>query len=334
MIEVDGSLGEGGGQILRTCAAMGALTGEEFRIENIRAKRKNPGLRPQHITAIDAVARLCDAKVEGLHEGSMTLEFKPGKIKGGSMRLNIGTAGSITLVLQALMVPAMYAEKDVDLEITGGTDVRWSPQIDFLRFVTLPLLSRFGYAAEINLVKRGYYPAGGGIVKARIKPAGGLDRINLLERGEIISIGGMSHASQELSKAEVAERQAKSAGKLVYEKLSAEARIKKEYANTVSYGSGITLWANTEKSVVGADSLGEKGKPSESVGLEAAERFIEEISSGAALDSHMGDQIIPYLALAGGKVDVSRITEHTRTNVEIVNRFGFEVRIKDRTIRA
>jgi len=339
MITIDGSKGEGGGQVLRTSVAMSAVTGKEFRIEKIRAKRKNPGIMPQHLNAITSVARLCNAEVKGLKVGSMELEFYPREIRGGKLNLNIGTAGSITLVLQALMIPSIFADKDVKVTITGGTDVRWSPPIDYLRFVTLPILKKFGYNAKIKLIKRGYYPAGGGKVKAVIEPIKRMDRIELMNRGRLIAVKGISHCHLDLEKARVARRQARSARPLLYNKLSnmgfnRDIEIKQEYSGALSYGSGITLWIETENSRLGADSLGEKGKKAELVGKEAAEDLTKELDSTAPLDRYMADQIVPYLALAGGSVRVSEITQHAKTNVDVVNEFGFDVVIEGNVIKA
>jgi len=199
--------------------------------------------------------------------------------------------------------------------------------MDYLRFVTLPILKKFGYNSEIELVRRGYYPAGAGIVVARIHPARKLKSVNLLNRGKILSINGISHAHKALQGSQVAERQSSSARLEIFNKLHMESRIKTEYADTPSYGSGITLYAETENSVLGADSLGERGKRAEIVGNEAASNLIKEILSDAPIDRHMADQIVPYLALAGGSVRVSEITEHARTNVEIVRKFGFNLKI-------
>ncbi len=338
MISINGARGEGGGQILRTCTALSAVTGEKFRIENIRANRPNPGIRPQHLHAIDAVARLCDAKVDGLYIGSSKLEFNPGNLQGGRIKLNIGTAGSVTLLLQAIMIPAMFTKKAVKLRITGGTDVKWSPSIDYLRYVTLPVLKRFGYKANISLDRRGYYPRGGGIVEAEIEPIKGMEKINLTKQGKLLRVRGISHAHRNLKNAEVAKRQMESARSLLYNRLTdtdirENIKIKEEYSDTLCYGSGITLWVKTENTILGSDHIGEKGKKSEAVGKEAAEDIIKEIDSNAALDKYMADQIIPYLALLGGCVRVSEITQHTKTNVDVATEFGFKIRIKGNTIQ-
>ena len=338
MIEIDGSMGEGGGQILRTSVAMSAVTGKPVKIKNIRSKRENPGLRPQHLTAINSVRKICDADLKGCKIMSSEIEFIPRKISGGRFSIDIGTAGSITLVLQALMIPAMFAEKPLKLRIKGGTDVRWSPSIDYLRFVAIPILMKFDYNARLQLLKRGYYPVGGGLVEIEIKPIDKLKRIVLNERGRILSVGGISHAHTDLEKARVAKRQMKSARSIIFNKLSnmdydGDMEIEQEYVDADSYGSGITLWIKTENSVIGSDSLGWKGKRAELVGQEAANNLLREIDSDAPLDRYMGDQIIPYLALSGGQVRVSEITKHTRTNVDVMKKFGFDIRIEGNVIK-
>ncbi len=340
MITIDGSLGEGGGQILRTSVAMSAITKEPVKIINIRKNRPNPGLSASHFHAIDAVAQLCNAEVSGLKIGSKEVEFKPGSDPIGAKKLNIdvGTAGSITLILQALMIPAGAAKGVVTINIRGGTDVSWSPPIDYLRFVTIPILKKFGYNCEIDVLKRGFYPKGGGKVEMKITAPEKLNKINLMERGKLKGIYGISNAHVNLKSADVAKRQMKTARPLLFNNLanltknSDFIKIEQEYSDTLSYGSGITLWAEYDNTILGADSLGAKGKRAEVVGKDAAYELIDEINSGACLDRYMGDQIVPYVALFGGRVKVSEITEHARTNVEIVNKFGFGVGIDDKII--
>jgi len=341
MISIDGSKGEGGGQILRTAIAFSALTKEPVKIFNIRAKRKNPGLKAQHLTAIEAVGKICNAKIFGNTLNSKEIEFYPNEIKSESFSVNIGTAGAITLVLQALMIPAMKIKKRIKIQLKGGTDVKFSPSIDYTKFVTLPLLKKlFGYNAKIELIRRGYFPKGNGKVIMEIFPIKEKDKenkegeINLINRGKILSLNGISHAHIALQEKKVARRQARTARSLLYNYLcklnpDIKVEIKQEYCHASSYGSGITLWLKTENSILGASSLGEKGKSSEIVGQEVAKNLLEEIKgTNAAIDSHMADQIVPYLALTSGRISISKITEHTKTNVAVVNKFGFNVKIK------
>ncbi|MEA1924754.1 MAG: RNA 3'-terminal phosphate cyclase [Candidatus Altiarchaeota archaeon] len=336
MLSIDGSIGEGGGQVLRSAVALSTVTGRELGVFNIRAGRSNPGIRPQHLAAIKAVASLCDASVEGLAVGSSEIIFSPGKIRSGRFKVDVGTAGSLSLVLQALLVPAFHAPGKVEFRLQGGTDVRWSPPIDYLRYVFLPLLKRFGFICSITLEKRGFYPKGGGWVKVTAHPSKP-ERIMLVDRGSIKEIGGHSIAHKELRGHRVADRQAGSSKKILSDYLSnkgyeGDIDISREYVDSPSLGSGVLLYAVTTNSILGFDSLGERGKSSDAVGTDAAKGLINELESGAALDCFMADQIIPYLALAGGEVSVSQVSGHCRTNVEVVNRFGFDLRIKDNRI--
>jgi len=339
MISIDGSFGEGGGQILRTSIGMSAVTGKPIRIFNIRAKRENPGLQAQHLTSLRAVAALCNASVKGDKIGSSEIEFIPNDITGGKFNFDIGTAGSVTLVLQSLMIPAIFAKENLKIQIIGGTDVRWSPSIDYLKFVTLQILKKFGYSVEINLIKRGYYPKGNGKVEIEINPVEKLKGIELIEHGELIKIFGLSHAHGDLKSKNVVERQASSTRKYLFDELSkigidSRIDIEMEYADALSYGSGITLCAEFENTITGVDSLGERNKSSEDVGKEVAYKFIDELKSNAPLDSHMADQIIPYLAIASGKIKIPKMTSHIETNVLVVNKFGFNLNVRGNIIES
>ena len=317
MIVLDGSYGSGGGQIIRTALALSALTGKSFFIEKIRAKRKNPGLAAQHLSCVKAVAKLCNARVSGAFLGSTKLSFEPGKIETKKLKIDIGTAGSIPLVLQAL-IPALTQAEEFEIKIKGGTDVKFAPSIDYTKEVFLKLLEKMGCETKLLIEKRGFYPRGGGFVTFRISNSN-LKRYDFVEQGKILSLKGNSIASVELKKARVAERQASSALKLLNPSFSI--RIKKGYVEADSIGSVITLWLETEKSILGASSLGEKGKRAEEVGKEAAQALMEEIESKAAIDEHAADQLLPYLALTGGSLKTSKISEHAKTNAFVIEKF-------------
>ncbi len=289
LLEIDGSVGEGGGAVVRISTALAALKSKPLRIYNIRAKRPRKGLSYQHLTAIKALAELTGARLEGVELASTEIKFIPGQIKGGDFYFDVQTAGSIGLVLQALMIPAAFAEDKVRFRVRGGTDVKWSPSIDYLREVTLPILRMMGYNGRIKLLKRGYYPRGGGLVEAEIKPVKGLKPLKLTKL-EIESIRGISHASN--LPLHVAERQAKSA-LTVLKKSGLEADIEiQHFHDVLSPGSGIVLWADGNTRI-GASSLGERGKRAEVVGKEAAEELLGFLEVGAPIDKYMGDQIIP-----------------------------------------
>ena len=322
MIEIDGSVLEGGGQILRTSVALSAVTGVPVRVFNIRAKRRNPGLRAQHLNAIKAVAELVGAKVEGLKIGSSEVRFFPSKPRAGNFRVDIGTAGSVALVLQALMPAAAFAPGTVRVVISGGTNAAMAPQIDYTINVLLPILARMGYKASIEVLRRGCYPRGGGLVRAAIKPVKCLKPLVMVERGKVKEVKGVSWC--ERLPRHVAVRQAEAARRTLTERGLENVDVKVEVGNTsLSPGSGVILWALTDTgAVIGADSLGEKGKRAEIVGREAAEKLMEELKGGGALDSHAGDQVIPYMALAKGKseVAISKLTLHAQTNIYIVEK--------------
>ena len=319
MIEIDGSIGEGGGQVLRTSLALAAVLGRKVRIFNIRAGRTEPGLKAQHLTSATAVAQICDAASEGLKIGSTEFTFSPGGIRAGSFRFDIGTAGSITLVLQTLMPLLPFAPGPVELEITGGTDVKWSPPIDYVRLVTIPLLEKMNVHASILVSRRGHFPKGGGIVRLSASPTSVLKNFRGVASGTVKAVEGISHSVQ--LPVGVADRQAVAATRIIEERDFPHPQIRIEHTQSGSGpGSGIVLSAITsDGAVLGGDSLGERGRPAEVVGEDAAGRLVEEMSSGAFLDRHMGDVIVPYAALAEGVSDVSlsQVTLHTLTNVKV-----------------
>lgn len=331
-IEIDGSYGEGGGQIIRTALALSALTGKPFKANNIRKGRKKPGLKAQHIYCIRALEKLCNAKSSCVHIGSEKIEFVPGKLVGGKVNIDIGTAGSVSLLLQSIMLPSMFAEKKTKITIAGGTAGKWAMPYEFFNELFIPHMRRFA-DIDSKLIKRGYYPKGGGVVELSIKPKFSLEenipKIECIEQGKLVQIKGISHASKSLEPVEVADRQAKSA-KFRLSELECPVDIRAEYSETLSGGSGITIYAifskNNDIDVnspirLGTDTLGEKGKKAEIVGKEAAESLIKEIESDAPIDKHLADNIIPFLAVAGGKIKVSEITEHCRTNMWTCEQF-------------
>lgn len=328
MIEIDGSYGEGGGQILRTSIALSALLREPVRIFNVRVKRPKTGLAQQHLTGIKAMQKITNAEVIGAKIASTEVKFSPGAIKSGSYAIDVGTAGSISLVLQTLLLPCAFAKDVIELKIMGGTDVAWSPSMDYLKNVFCSIAGKMEYKAEVEVLKRGYYPKGNGEVVVRISPVEKFKNLRLVDRGELIRIKGIAHSSN--LPCHIVEREIKAARNI----LDRECEITAECSKYFSTGTGITLWAEYEDSVLGGSAIGEIGKPAERVGEEAAKMLLEEMQSGAALDSHMGDQIIPYIALAEGEseVTVSKLTNHLKTNIYIVEKIlgsRFEISEKE-----
>jgi RNA 3'-phosphate cyclase len=321
MIEINGSYLEGGGQILRTACALSALTKKPCHIFNIRKNRPKPGLMPQHLLGIQALAQLCNGRLEGDFLGSEEIKFYPGEISRDRVSVNIPTAGSITLVLQTLIPPALFASFPIQISFDGGaTDTFFSPTIDHFRYVFLKILEKMEAKVEIEILKRGYYPEGGAKVVAKIFPSK-LKRLDLTERGNFKKILAISGASEFLKNKKVAERQIAGAREILG-KLNLPIEEKIEYYETQSPGSQICLIAEFENTIIGTDNLGKLGKRAEDVGKEAALELLKEQKSGACLDKHLADQILPYMALVGRKsqVTVSEITNHCQTNIWVIEK--------------
>ncbi|MFX1575948.1 MAG: RNA 3'-terminal phosphate cyclase [Promethearchaeota archaeon] len=323
VVEIDGSILEGGGQILRSAIAFSAVLGEPVTVTKIRANRKTPGLRPQHLHGILAIKKLSNAQVKGTHEGSSRIDFFPQNRQGGEIFVDIGTAGAITLVLQSVMIVAPFCEKQVAMKLIGGTNVAWSPPIDYLQTVLLPRLEQMGYLAVLEIIKRGYYPRGGGQVNATISPIAKLAPIQVSEvRGQPI-ITGISHCGS-LPK-HVAERQAKAASNILVETDYPVEKIQIEHnENTFSPGSGISLTAiNNGFRILGTDALGRRGLKAEKVGENAAAALLRELATNAPVDRFQADMLVPYLALANGSssISITTLTMHSITNVHVAEQF-------------
>ncbi|MFW9981618.1 MAG: RNA 3'-terminal phosphate cyclase [Candidatus Thorarchaeota archaeon] len=321
MIEIDGSFGEGGGQILRTAVSLSALTMKPIRITNIRAGRPKPGLKRQHMAGIELTGRLVDATVKGLDIGSTTIEFIPNERRSGTFSYDVGTAGSISLVLQAVLPPAVLSSESIVLNLRGGTDVKWSPPIDYLSNVFTDVMKRMGATIKITQKRRGHYPRGGGMVSCEIVPISEIGPLEVVKFGQLKKVSGISHCVR--LPGHIAERQASSAEAMIEDQLDMKSDIVREsYPKGddphLGPGSGIVIWAEDDiGNRLGADMLGERGKSAESVGSAAAGHLVSEISSEMAIDSHLCDMLIPYLAIASGtsKIGVTTITSHLTTNI-------------------
>jgi RNA 3'-phosphate cyclase len=330
-VEISGDYLEGGGQILRTSIALSAISGKPVKVTNIRAKRCNPGLQAQHLKGIESAARICNAELKNAKIGSTSIEFTPKGIKGGDFSIDIGTAGSIPLVLQTLVLPSIHAEEEIILEITGGTDVPWSPTIDYFEHIFCYFLKRMNIGIDVEILKRGFYPKGGGKVRVTIKPCRNLKPINLIKRENLEKIDGISIASESLIDRKVAERQFEGVKKI----LKIENK-KIEYAPALSPGSSINLQAYYGNCILGVSSIGEKNKTAENIGEEAAKDLMKQMNTNACLDEHMADQILPYIALAGNsKISVADVTNHCKTNIWVIEKFlpvKFGINEREKTI--
>lgn len=322
MIEIDGSYGEGGGQIVRTACSLAVLTHSPVRIFNIRLRRPAPGLRPQHLLGVTALAEFSGGRLEGADVGSTELLLHPGSVSTGELQLKLATAGSIPLILQTLIPASLNRSESVMVGFDGGaTDTPFAPPLDYLRHVFLWFLERMGISVDIAIARRGYYPKGGARLSAQMKPARPRP-LSLLDRGKLRAIFLISQASESLKMRRVAERQLDGAlGVSGLQSLPRE--CSSDYAPSISPGSSICIAAHFDNSVLGASCLGALAKRAEEVGREAAEALLAEIESGACLDRHMADQILLYMALAGGRgsVTVAEITTHCRTNMWVIEKF-------------
>lgn len=314
MISIDGSYGEGGGQILRTSIAMSMITRIPIKVDNIRANRSNPGLSHQHYKAIEAAADICDADTSGLKKRSEQITFEPGAVAGGDYEFDIGTAGSVTLLLQALLPPAVSSKDDFTFTVKGGTDVKWSPPYDYFDNVFLSLLNRMGVEIESGLIKRGHYPKGGGKIKVQVK-GDGLDDLEVGEK--IDGINGIAFVTNLPD--HISERMKKSAENILD---GYDVNISTGSYSSPSAGTGITLWTEGRR-VLGSGVLGEKGTPAEEVGEDAAETLKEGVRNGAELDKWCADQLVPYLSLMddSGKIKIDEKTGHLETNIWVVDQF-------------
>lgn len=318
---MDGSLGEGGGQTLRTAAAFAAILRRPVRITKIRAGRTPPGLRRQHASALNVFSRLFGGELQGAHEGSSTVIFAPGAPRGGSISMDMGTAASSTLLLQAVVPAAALGGVHLSLELVGGTDVPWSPTFDYFQEVACRGYASIGIDVSASSSRRGYYPRGGGVVKATVEPCVSLNPLELSAPRKVSAANLVSRCAG-LPRS-VAERQLASASARVRAAgLSvASARLCVEDAH--SPGTSVLVYSAEGGAMLGGDAIGSKGKPAEEVGSEAAARFVGAASSGAALDSNLADMVIPFLSLSGApsRVRVPEVSAHLETGLHLAAQF-------------
>jgi RNA 3'-terminal phosphate cyclase (ATP) len=320
-VRIDGSEGEGGGQMLRTALALSMATGRPFEIVNLRAGRAKPGLRPQHLLCVKASAKVCSASVEGAKLGSRTVRFEPGPLRPGTYRFEVGTAGSTSLVLHTLSLPLALAGSRSILTIAGGTHVPFSPPFHYLARQWAPLLRRLGLEAELTLTRAGYYPHGGGEVRAKIHPAASLQPLVLGPRGRLERLEGISALSG-LPRS-IAERQRRQAlARLDAEGLAAGIEI----AELPSPGKGTMLLLLAVHEGGGracCAALGARGKPAERVADEACDDLLAFLRTRGAVDAHAADQLLLPLVLASGPSEfpVPAVTSHLVTNASVVREF-------------
>ncbi len=319
-VVLDGSHGEGGGQILRTGLALCALTGRPLEMVRIREGRRNPGLAAQHLTGVRAVAEITGGSVEGAEMGSRELRFVPGLIRGGDYRFDVSeaqaSAGSVGLLFQAVAPVLAFAPVPSRLTLKGGTHVKWAPPIHFLEGVLLPALSKTGLEGTVHTETWGWYPEGGGTARARVQPVNGLRSLILTERPELDRVDLLSVVSN--LPVQIAQRQQDRARKRL-EDAGIPLRIETAKVPSPGKGTFVFLLAHYRDIRAGFGSLGELGKPAETVADEAVEAFLAHHQTGRPVDPHLADQILPFLALAEGQstIATSEITQHLATVAEV-----------------
>jgi len=339
MLEIDGSYHEGGGQILRTAAALSVVTKKPIHVFNIRKNRSEPGLKTQHLEGIKALADSCGAKLDGAKIGSTEIRFEPGDLFKKEIDIKIPTAGSIGLLFQTLKIPFLHSKHPVTVNVDGGaTFNKWAPPVPYTQHVLLPILEKMGCKIDIEIDKHGFYPVGGAKVKMKFEPCKKIKPLMLEDFGSVKKISGLSVASTHLGKARVAERQAESALKLI-EQAGYKTEITSHTIDTKSPGSGIILWVTTTKGAIfGSDILGERGSPAEYIGNEVAKELLKNIETESTTDEHLCDQILPFMALADGEsiITTPKITAHSETNIWVIKKFlnaSFSVEKQEKNFR-
>lgn len=323
-LEIDGA--DAGGQIVRSALALAALTDTSIKLVNVRGGRDPPGLRPQHIAAVRAVASTCDADVANVERGSEWCTFDPGTLSGGDYTCAIGTAGSVMLVFDAVLPLAPALDEPLSLTVSGGTEVKWAPPTATYRSVKLPLLRQFGWNAMIERHRPGFYPAGGGSATLYTAPTTPR-RIELRCRGDRMGAWIDTVVAVDLEDAEVAERlvqaaatELEDAGIDVFERSIT-------YTQSDSPGAVVSIRLEYENTRAGFDALGERGIPAEAVAEQATSSVMEFLSDEAPVDRHLADQLVLPVALSGGLVAIPEVTDHVSASLDLLEVFGIEAHI-------
>jgi RNA 3'-terminal phosphate cyclase (ATP) len=336
LIEIDGAERSGSGTIVRLAVALAMLTRQPLRLRNARARRPRPGLRAQHWMAVRACAELCEAKTEGLALGASAFEFAPGpRVRGGRYSWDIGTAGSATMLALAVLPAACLADGPVQTHIRGGVFQDHAPSPHHLQHVLLPLLERMGVRARLEVARAGYVPGGAGEIELCVEPArGGLRALELLEQGEVERIGGIAFASH-LAGRNVPERMA-STCEAQLARRGLRGRIERvDDEAALQAGASLAVWAETTSGArIGADRAGAPRRTSERIGRDVAAMLLEDLDSGATVDRHCADQLVPFAVLASGtsRYLVPRSTEHVETNLWLARRFGARATLDGRRV--
>jgi len=327
MLEIDSSKGEGGGQVVRSSVALSAITGIEARLTRIRENRPTNGLSKQHCVAVKAVADMTGSEVIGNHPGSRELHIRPGKIQRSNIVLDIGTAGSISLVLQAVMLASRNHKEKMRVDVRGGTNVMWAPPIDSYQQILFPLMKRMGIRARLEIIDRGFYPDGGGRVIAELDPIGEISPLVIDTLGQLKCVEGVCYIQhpREKIRDDMISACVETLG------LDRPVNIEVQQTSGSSKGAGLSLVAIYENGRLGSNVLTTKGHPAKQAGEDVAKDLLKEMSSGATMDIHTADQLLPYMAMANGTSEftVSRISKHLLSQMDTLEtfldvRFGVE----------
>ncbi len=319
MIHIDGAQQSGSGTIVRLAVGLATLLGEELHLTNIRAKRQKPGLRPQHLKALEALQQICQGTLDGGEIGSKEIRFKPGgKIEGGRYEWDIGTAGSTTLLIMTLLPAAYFSKGVMSFKISGGLFQDFAPSAYHMQYVLFPMLRKMGITAKLNIIRPGYVPRGGGIIEVEVEPvAGKIKPIRLPSQGDVTRIEG--HAlSSHLKERRVSERMAEKCSD-VLQSTGYSAQIKPIHDTlALQRGAALAIYAETSSGcIIGADRAGEPRRTAEDIGRHVARSLVEDLATGATVDRYLADQLIFYAALADGVSEyrIPRLTEHVETNL-------------------
>ncbi len=336
MITIDGGTKSGSGTIVRYSVALASLLGKEIKIQNIRAKRDKPGLRAQHLKAIQACREMCHGEVENAAVGSKKITYIPReRFNGGEYEWDIGTAGSTTMFAQALLPLACFAKKPSRFRLEGGLFQDFAPSAYHMKFVLLPLLKQMGIQAELEIIRPGYVPKGGGIIEIRVEPIEKLQPLNLIEQGKITNINGIALSSH-LEEKKVSQRMAQECQRILSSQ-GYKVEIEEIYdKSSLQEGAALVIYAGTSSgSIIGSDRAGRPGRRSESIGRYVAQNFMEDVNTGATVDRYIADQVIIYAGLAEGisRYSIPRISEHVETNLWLIEEFlGARTKISDNLI--
>jgi RNA 3''-phosphate cyclase len=327
MLEIDSSKNEGGGQMVRTSVALAAVTDQELKLTRIRESRPTNGLSKQHCTAVNAVAEMTGSSVDGNYTGSRELVFKPGNIQNNDVIVDIGAAGSISLMLQAMLLAARNYNDKVRMDISGGTNVKWAPPIDSYQQILFPLMEKMGIHAKLDILERGFYPVGGGRIIAELEPMRNISPLMIKDLGELKGIEGVCYI-QNLPDW-IHEHMIDSCKEVIGDRCAVNITVQRTAGH--SKGAGMSLVADYENGRLGSNVLTSKGHPAKRAGEDVAKDLINEMDTGSTMDVHTADQLLAYMAMADGKSEftVSKISKHLLSQMDTLEsfldvRFGVE----------